>query len=553
MAWTFTLASAPIEDRSTITPGLITFRTVIPGFSAQYASYVEIDCDRFIPQITRFDDHAVLQKYAGRGGAFRPTDREYIGLRIDVDEWTGAEWEAFQRLAASKRPVMFAPWYDASTVFCSLFGGMDDGGGLALVGDNAATSYVGRSASDGYPSPEGAGESLLQSGDGTTAVPKITQGHLGKAIILDRLSANVAALEPSWSVVGSGKIRTASASNYTGPVVGKVAFLPAAAANEIKYSVTGLTNGTRYVASVWVKLDVGAAASSVRFRVTHNSGAANVDFDWLTNDGAWHRVWVTWTQAGTTADLRFINTSSSRGAYVRTGPVQIEAGYLPTSWTDPTATAPTSGDYLSVSLAGSGGGDLTFAFWFRYRSSADYNYLASGKTGVGGGDRYIYHRNGFYVVRLGGSTDLSFTAAATDGEWTQLVVVLTQVAGGQGVSVYENGALLGTGSWTSSYDVLTFSGNLFIGSDKALTTPNNYGLNEAMDAVRIDGRAWTATDVQDDYDLRSTDGLRAFLAQVSGRVFRIAAVPQGFRAPDPDSYAGSLELDQIGYILPGLS
>jgi hypothetical protein len=165
----------------------------------------------------------------------------------------------------------------------------------------------------------------------------------------------------------------------------------------------------------------------------------------------------------TCADNRFIDDSGNNFTITRNGDVSVQR-FNPFN---PVLTTPTSysgyfdgtGDYLTApnNAATTLNADFTIEFWV-YRSASGNNFFFTlgdsfTSTGI---EVYIGSTGSALIVYSNGANRISSATLPAVGTWSHVAVVRA----GTTVTLYLNGASLGT--WTSS---ATFSGTTYIGAE----------------------------------------------------------------------------------------
>lgn len=546
----FKLVSSPYNI-DTGGNGLIDERRIWPHGGLGY-EYAEADLGAHVPVIGGFTTGVVSDDLlrSGQLRAFR-INPDRIGLAVNLDYLTGSAIRDLYRVWQLGKPVAFTPWWDQWTLWCSTFGQLEPGAGIAEIGSNLATNITPRLAGGDlytarYDHQDKGWLTRLAVGEKVKLVP----GMIGNAILLERKATNRAAANPSWSTGGNAFVRTADDGNND---MGHTKFFysDGGATATASLTQTGLTNGVRYTAYVWAK-------GTGQLRII--GGSTNGTMVTLSPN-KWQLVWVTWTSSGTSQTITLApNIGSGVGCLATFTSLQVEEGDTPTSYMDPAITPPTQADELKIPTGQLGRSvDLTIAMWVRrtYSPAGAFKYLWSSNDG--GVDAYIRQSTTNIIeVNLINTLMATTNLGAPTGAWEQIVVTRAFNTSNQRLesAVYHNGVLKVSASTSppvSSYQVSTFPNGMWIGSDRGLVSPNNYGWDQPIDRFRVDGRAWTLQDVEDDYELHRRDAIRGFLAHTQGRLFRFTNVPQRFRAGiHPDAMMGTLQLEQVGVIPAGI-
>ena len=539
----FKLVSAPFQA-DTAVGGLIDERQIWANGGEGY-EYAEVDLGAESPRITGFTSgtrySAMLRTGTARSFRLKP-DR--IGLSITSKRWAEPATHDIYKLWQTGKPIAFTPWWDQYTLFCATFGQVDIDAGIVEIGDNDAAYLTPRLATGGdYPTSRYDKNDVgwlrqLASGEKAKLVP----GMIGNAIILEAARTNLAVKTPVWTDAGDNFTQTADDGNVAS-LQSWFLYGPAGGPDGSTSPLTGLTPASEHVISVWIK---GTGEFSIGV-VGHGSTEYTLDPD------KWIRAFHKFTPDNPGEDA-FVGGDVG-GANPCMGTfscLQVELGDTPTSYMDPDITPPTTPDSLKINSALGRSAEMTIVVWLRrdVPPSGNFKYLMSAN------DTADYH------ILIGTSNAISFNLinsigvtaglGAPTGAWEQIVVTRRLKSDGSVEAVcYHNGAELATASVAAAsvdaQTISTFPNGMYIGSDLGLTSPNNYGLDMPLDRFRVDGRAWTLQDVEDDYELLRRDGIRAFLAHTAGRYFRFTNVPGGFYANvNPDALAGAIQLEQVG-------
>lgn len=547
----FKLVSAPYQIDSGGN-GLVDERRVWPHGGLGY-EYAEVDLGAQVPVIGGFtsgvQNDELLRTGLSRSFRILP-DR--IGLAVDLSYIAGNTLRDLYRVWQLGKPVAFTPWYDQYTLWMSTFGQLEPGAGVAEIGSNLAASYVPRLAGGDlytarYDHQDVGWLTRLATGEKIKFVP----GMIGNGILLERKSKNWAPANPTWSVGGNAFVRSADDTNND---MGhsKYFYSDGGGTSTATVSISGLTNGVRYTASIWAKgtgkMLIGGGATSGPL-VTLDPKKYQI-------------VWVTWVSSGTSQTITLSpDIGGGLGCLASFSSLQVEEGDTPTSYMDPAITAPTQADELKIPTGQLGRSvDMTIACWFRrkYTSAiSDAKYLLSAKDGAT--DYFItLHTTNIIRQNIIGTTIATSDLGAPTGAWEQLVITRQFNTSNQRLesALYHNGVLKQSASLAppvTSAQVTTFPNGMYIGSDRGLNTVTNKGWDQPIDRFRVDGRAWTLQDVEDDYEMLRRPGIRAFLAHTQGRLFRFTNVPPRFRGNiDPDTMMGVVQLEQTGVIPAGV-
>jgi hypothetical protein len=375
---------------------------------------------------------------------------------------------------------------------------------------------------------------------------------VGKAILLHRRSEQLVT-QSVWTANGGAVVVSGgeSNSNQTG---GQLCFMDGSGSHFLSNTnMNTATNGERYTA--WVDV---CGSGQVLLRVLHNSGGTTVNSAVKTLDGTWQRVEVSWTQVGTSVELRMLQNSSI-SAYFHSATQQVQRAHRSGSNLSPIALLALP-DALRVTNPVHTGRGFTISLWY-YKTTgsavSDSVFFASWKQ-VGSNDGYFGARTDEnsqawrYHVRFGhNSTEHTWNSTAAVDTWVHLVLRVDAASGGLRSQVYENGALLGS-NVLALPDHLPLLSQLWIGSDSGQDSPSGFGLDVPLDSFRVDQRAWSAAEILTEYEMKSDASIRALLAMTSGRLFRIAGVPKGFRGPFQAEFVGDLLLEEVSHNPAGL-
>jgi hypothetical protein len=547
MSWTFKLVTEPFQEFST-TPGLANRRTMkSTGFG--FDETIEIDLGQdapFIPELNVRGRDVITPRLVGPARMARPL-RELMRLRIQVEAWTGVEWAKLHQILTTQRLVAFTPNWGPRTWWASTFGGLEEGGGFAEVGDSPSTQFTGRHANDIWPSPRSGPNALVT---GVTALPKLVPGMIGNAIRLEGKRLNYANTVGGngWTTVVSGIVEDAASEGESNSPHGPSTYvqLDASTSALAKWAATASRPSGNYVASAWVRGQGNIYLQVVTGVGTFQGTAVTLDRD------NWQLIEVSWNQGSASiisAEVR--NNSGAEQAMFHIGPPMVEDGLTPTSLQE-SGASPSTGDLLFINDEMVSGAGMTWVFWYKANpfTHSESSWFATWKDG--GASRYIRINGTNYSAMVAG-TIANATTLRVANEWTQLVVVFkSQGTAGVGpvVQMWENKVLRSTTTQTA----LTFpigDAGIYIGGDKGFAA-NNEGLNHDLDSVRIDSHAWTQEDVENDYDMKKDVGVAALLAQTAGRLFRVAQVPKGYRGPFTDQVVGDLILEEASHIPTGL-
>lgn len=532
MSWELKLQSAPVPEFSSTTPGLIEARVANPGDYAQGGS---VSLGRFVPQIPTSDQDLILIPMPGGRSRVVRDSPGRVRIQVNVDYWTPSQWEAFHRLYSSGDLVCFSPNFDQYTVFSSSFAGHESGN-VAEVGK---TTYTGRiNGWEVFPSYSHGGDGLAVNAANTS--PKLTRGMMGKAIILHGANQNYIPAVTTWSGAG-GAVVTVDAAQGNNPVTAsQQAHLDATGTQYLTRPTSTLSNGVRYAASIWAK-----GSGVVFMRATHNSGGTDEDGAQVTLSDTWQRVWVSWTQVGTSCTLT-VRQYGLNEASMSLTTTACSKGYYPEEGTLAAfASVGTPCDDLEVQADMPTTEGLTFCIWYYPRSTfASSRYFFSANHGGQNVSMRLY--NNTYTAFIAESSGIAKTGVHTLDAWNQIVLTMKGGSGGIVYELFLNGASIGTQARvpTNAPAITAIS----IGGGQGLATPSYDGFPWPIDSFRLDSRAWTAQDALDDYEIRQDDGVREFLSWAQGRYFRIAQAPGAFGGKIATSrITGQLVLDQVDH------
>ena len=567
MAWTFKLVSSPVDQYSATIPGVVTGRRMIgqPG----YVSIGVGDDFPFIPQFNMKDDTIVIPIQDGPDRSFL-RKRPQLTLSFNMEGWTSAQMDSLRKAMQSQRLLHLSPNFDDSTVVSASFANIERQGGVAEVGYNGLDSYLSRltglTTIDACRSYERDLDLLMETKSSRDSIatqePKFVPGYVGKAILIESATEQLVKLDASWAVVAGALVGPALSSNHpTYP--GQVFFCDAGGSQMLDIPTSGINAATAakdYCAWVDVK-----GSGSVALRATHNSGGTPVTGTQVILTSQWQRVSVNWLQVGTTIGLKLIpglNGASGQVANTQVQRANVTGSCLPATALLSNCDALKMIDGTVIPAVTPLAGFTVNVWCLRIpgqTTSNDTAYFATWNDGSTN-DGYFATRkdenskNWKYHARLcHASADISYNSASTPaatGSWTMVTLVVQGSAGALSVTMYENGASIGSSTFTP-----TGVGKvqvLYVGSDIALASPLKTGLNCPLDSIRVDARAWSAAEVLNEYTMKSDAGIRRLLALMSGRRFRITSAPSEFVGPFTDSFSGTLRLEETGYSPPGL-
>jgi len=541
----FKLVTAPyLKDSGA---GVIDERQIWPNGGAGY-EYVEADVGSEPPRITRFNSGVVSVPIlrSGQARSFR-TGPDEIGMVISSKRWSGSTLAQLFKLWQLGKPVAFTPWWDQFTVWCSTFGSLDPGCGVTEIGQNSAATIIPRAPGyDYYPSRFDKDDIGWIMPLGTTDLAKFVPGMIGNAILLESKTRNLMALNPTTSPFGAPILTSVNPGN-TEVCTFKTVFMPSGN-HLVTTFVSGLTIGVQYVQSIWAR-----GAGTIALVLSGGSAGAYVTL----SPGKYMRVWQQFTATATSHTLYITHDQgTSTGAMFSFGCWQLEAGDYPSSYMHPSAN-PSVPDVLNVASPIGRSPDLTIATWVRrtFDPVSNYRYLwSSSDVGV---DYFSLIGPGPTLgTSMDGFIPTTYSIPAATNSWEQFVFTREYVGAPTyqvRFTVYRNGALLGAVNRPATASSLTKFPGMWIGSDYAITGPKYLGLQMPMDRFRIDSRAWTLQDVENDYVTFKDAGVRAFLSQTAGRLFQITTIPGSFGANvDPSAMMGSVQLEQVGTIPPAV-
>lgn len=571
MAWTWKLVTAPLEVFSTTVPFQVTARLMNALGNYQWtdpsAMEVELGTDGpFIPEVAGVTPNATVTPTAWGPSRSVRSQPESNTIRLQVDKWTGDQWQNLMKMMATGRLFAFNPWWGPKTWWSWWCQGPDSESESAastfFVGDVGTLALMKpRSSYDAFPSrfrTDGALTRIYRGSRaasvGVRGIPQVP-GFLGSAVVHPSFSLQYAnSLGGAWtSRSGTNQISVLPVAIHgmgDGSQAGVQGILGGSSA--IQFSSATMPGTSAHLGTVWVK-----GTGTIRACLDH-SGTITTGTAVVLSQDVWKKVRVTKSNptASATVVLFLENTLSTPALIQATSPMLEYNKAFHTAWQGAGASPGNPTGALSDKLPAGAG--LTFMWYFQHEDRLDANWLLSWTdggsnrfikmTGLGGGQVT-------FEVNLDGTTESITGSGLVEGTWYQAAVVYkqgTSATVARIIELYFQGILSTSWTHTGAGTVPEGAGTIHILCDAGLTSPVGQGFNYPLQGLRIEAEAWTAQKMADDVAMMNDQGIRAILAATRGRLYEIASMPSGFRGGFLDDVVGDLVLKQVSFMPGGI-
>lgn len=302
---------------------------------------------------------------------------------------------------------------------------------------------------------------------------------------------------------GTPTIGTGTASYWQG--ARSLTLTPAAALDGVITSYATVSANATVTASVYLKV-VGGSSTTWRLKLFQGAGSLLATGTTTTCvENGWKRLVLTSTlTGGNTLVAMQVEAVNNATNTCRLDGWQIEELGYPTSWTATTRAA----GLLSYSGFDSSWQDVSVAMWVAKPTSAIADtdvFFGLGDFATAANYMAAYRSTGNNNLRLdAGAESVTYSSTPWNGAWHHIAGVVRQnpETGENAVTLYFDGASVGTPSASTTFTGLTSTAKLYIGRDSS----GNQAQSTRIAHVRAVPYAMTAAQVLALYNLSSGGG-----------------------------------------------